>query len=66
MSFVLIHDVQRSLQSAGYSPGPIDGVLGSQTMVAVMRFQRVKGLSTGSRFQWAAFISPRALHFWNS
>lgn len=42
-----VQRVQRALLSAGYRPGPIDGVLGSQTMSAVDRFQRAKGLATG-------------------
>ncbi len=42
-----VQKVQRALLSAGYAPGPIDGVLGSQTMAAVDRFQRTKGLATG-------------------
>jgi len=42
-----VQKVQRALLSAGYTPGPIDGVLGSQTMAAVDRYQRTKGLATG-------------------
>lgn len=43
----MIQNVQTALVSAGYAPGPIDGVLGRQTMVAVERFQRARGLATG-------------------
>lgn len=43
----MIQRVQRALQSAGYTPGPIDGVLGHQTMEAVERFQNARGLATG-------------------
>jgi len=43
----VVQDVQRALASAGYNPGPIDGVMGRQTMTAVERFQRSKGLPTG-------------------
>ncbi len=43
----VIQDVQRALRSAGFTPGPIDGVLGTQTMAAVERFQRARGLATG-------------------
>lgn len=43
----MIQRVQKALSSAGYAPGPIDGVLGQQTMVAVERFQRARGLATG-------------------
>ncbi len=43
----MIQRVQKALTSAGYSPGAIDGVLGSQTMNAVERFQNARGLATG-------------------
>lgn len=43
----LVQDVQRALKSAGFTPGPIDGVLGTQTMAAVERFQRARGMATG-------------------
>ena len=43
----VVQDVQRALASAGYNPGPIDGVMGRQTMTAVERYQRSKGLPTG-------------------
>ena len=42
-----VQKVQRALLSAGYTPGAIDGVLGSQTLAAVDRYQRAKGLATG-------------------
>ena len=47
MTTSMIQDVQRALSKAGYAPGAIDGVLGSQTMTAVDRFQRARGLPTG-------------------
>ena len=47
MTTSMIQDVQRALSKAGYTPGAIDGVLGSQTMNAVDRFQRARGLPTG-------------------
>lgn len=43
----MIQKVQRALSSSGYAPGPLDGVLGTQTMNAVERFQRARGLATG-------------------
>jgi len=43
----IIQKVQRALLSAGQAPGPIDGVLGSQTMAAVDKYQRANGLATG-------------------
>ncbi len=42
-----IQDVQRALKNAGYNPGPIDGIMGQQTMSAVKRFQQSRGLATG-------------------
>ncbi len=40
-----ISQIQRELQKAGYNPGPIDGVIGSQTMSAVNAFQKDKNLT---------------------
>ena len=40
----IIIQLQRSLRSAGYNPGPIDGRLGSGTLRAVDNFQRDKDL----------------------
>ena len=36
--------IQQALKSEGHDPGPIDGVIGGETMVAVNAFQRKKGL----------------------
>ena len=35
-----ITEIQRSLHRGGYNPGPIDGVVGQQTMAAVNAFQK--------------------------
>jgi len=35
-----VMEVQRSLYLGGYNPGPIDGIVGKQTMAAVNAFQR--------------------------
>ena len=43
----MIMKVQRALKRAGYDPGPIDGVLGKQTMNAIRAFQKKHGLATG-------------------
>lgn len=40
MTMCRIMEVQRSLYRGGYSPGPIDGILGRQTMAAVNAFQK--------------------------
>ena len=47
MSAKIITDVQRALSKSGFSPGPIDGVIGTETMHAVDEYQRRKGLPRG-------------------
>jgi len=44
MTDARITQIQKALKSAGYNPGPIDGVVGVETMSAVNAFQRDKGL----------------------
>lgn len=39
--------IQSALKKAGFDPGPVDGVIGRQTLVAVDQFQRKNGLPTG-------------------
>lgn len=43
----VVRRIQAALKKAGQNPGPIDGVLGSQTMSAVKAYQKSKGLPTG-------------------
>ena len=40
MSECRISEIQRALYRGGYNPGPIDGVVGRQTMAAVNAFQK--------------------------
>ena len=43
-----VEEIQGILKEAGFEPGPIDGVMGAQTRVAIREFQKKKGLkSTG-------------------
>ncbi len=42
-----VESLQRALQKAGYSPGKIDGVIGSKTRSALEAYQRAKGLPVG-------------------
>ena len=42
-----IVSLQRSLKKIGHDPGPIDGVVGGETMRAVHSFQTAKGLPQG-------------------
>jgi hypothetical protein len=39
-----LREIQRALQTAGYNPGPIDGVIRAQTMRAINDYQVAKGL----------------------
>ncbi len=41
-----IRDIQVALKKAGYYGGPIDGIIGKQTIAAVNAFQKAKGLPT--------------------
>ena len=43
----VVASMQRALKSRGFDPGRVDGVLGSQTMEAVGRYQRSKGIAVG-------------------
>ncbi len=43
----MVRRVQTGLKAKGYNPGKIDGVLGSDTLKAVNKFQRKNGLATG-------------------
>lgn len=43
----VIRRLQTALKDAGYDPGRIDGVLGSDTMAAVRSYQEAKRLPTG-------------------
>jgi hypothetical protein len=43
----MVSKIQRALNEAGYSPGSIDGSIGSSTMSAVRAFQRANGLAEG-------------------
>ncbi|MEE9431244.1 MAG: peptidoglycan-binding domain-containing protein [Melioribacteraceae bacterium] len=42
-----VMSIQRALKKAGFNPGPIDGVIGSQTKSATKSFQRKKGIAVG-------------------
>jgi hypothetical protein len=44
----LVSSIQRALEKKGHSPGPIDGIIGSQTKAAISSFQKEKNLPSGS------------------
>lgn len=43
----VVRDLQRALQAKGYNPGPIDGVVGRETMAAVSAFQKDNKMASG-------------------
>lgn len=44
MTRARISSIQSALKAKGYNPGPVDGVIGAQTIEAVNQFQRKQGL----------------------
>ena len=44
-----VMEVQRALYRGGYNPGPIDGVVGRQTMAAINNFQKDFGLTVADQ-----------------
>ena len=40
-----VRELQQKLSDAGFDPGPIDGIFGSKTDVAVRKFQESKGIT---------------------
>ncbi|MEY2978993.1 MAG: endopeptidase cell wall lytic [Cyanobacteriota bacterium] len=61
-------EIQSQLQSLGYNPGPIDGILGPQTTSAIRDFQMARGLivdgivgpQTWSALQQSATEAPNS------
>ena len=43
----VIRSLQQALKAAGYNPGPIDGILGKETMAALKQYQKDKHLASG-------------------
>jgi len=42
-----VRTIQTALYNAGHSPGPIDGIIGRETLAAVKSYQTEKGLASG-------------------
>lgn len=56
--------LQRALQRTGFSPGPVDGLVGTVTRDAVRAFQRSAGLTDdglAGRTTWAAVLARLAV-----
>jgi hypothetical protein len=47
MTLDIGRDIQTVLKSKGHHPGPIDGVVGKQTLAAIRAFQRAENLPKG-------------------
>lgn len=43
-----ITEIQKALKAAGFNPGPIDNIFGTQTKEALKAYQRAKGLPVGN------------------
>jgi len=43
----LVKRMQVALRDAGHNPGPIDGIIGSETITALNGFQRAQSLPVG-------------------
>ena len=43
----VVRKLQMALREGGYNPGPIDGVIGHETMAAVNAYQKANGLASG-------------------
>ena len=43
-----VRKFQIALKKAGHNPGPIDGVIGSETLAAMKAYQKEKGLAVGA------------------
>lgn len=55
-----IRQAQQQLQSAGFTPGPINGVMNEETRTALQQFQQSKGLTASGQLDqetWAALRS---------
>ncbi len=44
----IVRSLQNALRSASFDPGPVDGVLGRQTLAAVESYQQAQGLPVGN------------------
>lgn len=45
----VVSDLQSTLKSLGYSPGPVDGIFGGLTLAAVEAFQLARGLTVDGK-----------------
>lgn len=43
----IVRNMQRALDAAGHDPGPIDGIVGRETLAALRGYQTEKGLAEG-------------------
>jgi len=55
-----ISDIQRSLTILGLQPGPIDGLLGANTVVAIKNYETQHGLLVTGQPSWPLLEHMRA------
>jgi len=56
-SIELIKRIQAALKTRGYDPGPIDGINGRMTTIAIAAFQRENGLDV----KWFGTLGPKTI-----
>jgi len=56
-----ISRIQQVLKDRGYDPGPVDGVMGSQTRAALRQFQEDNGLAVGVEGRSVPYETLKAL-----
>ncbi len=56
-----ITQIQRALKDRGYDPGPIDGVIGTQSRAAIRKFQQDNGLAVGVEGRSIPYETLKAL-----
>ncbi|MGZ5084308.1 MAG: peptidoglycan-binding domain-containing protein [Usitatibacter sp.] len=53
----LVRQVQQTLQSKGYSPGPIDGQWGNRTQAALKKFQQSQGTQASGSLDSSTLVA---------
>ena len=56
-SIAEVKDAQLALITAGYNPGPVDGLVGAKTRSAVKEFQRAKGIIDSGQLETATLTA---------
>jgi len=57
----LVREIQELLKNSGYKPGPVDGIVGEQTLIAVKEYQATHGMEANGNVDNALLESLRSL-----